>query len=88
MDLTTYDKIESLITVEGRSARTNPLAAPLDVLVVLAQGNTTVAGRVAAARDAGQVQVDTTSLMQEFIDQSSSSRFRLKALVPMSGGRT
>jgi general secretion pathway protein K len=88
MDLTTYDKIKDLITVEGRSARTNPLAAPPDVLVVLAQGNTTVAGRVAAARDAGQVQVDTTSLMQEFIDQSSSSRFRLKALVPISGGRT
>lgn len=87
MDLETYDKIKELITVDGRSARTNPLAAPREVLIVLAQGNAAVAGGVVAARDAGQVHVDTTSLMQEFIDQSSSSRFRLKALVPMDGER-
>lgn len=87
VDLETYDKIKSLITVDGGSARINPLAAPPEVLLVLAQGNAAVAGRIAAARDAGQVQVDTTSLMQEFIDQSASPRFRLKALVPMGGER-
>lgn len=87
MDLETYDKIKGLITVDGGSARTNPLAAPFEVLLVLAQGNAAVAERVAAARDAGQVQVDTTTLMQEFIDQSSSSRFRLKAIVPVGAER-
>lgn len=87
MDLETYDKIKGLITVDGGSARTNPLAAPFEVLLVLAQGNAAVADRVAAARDAGQVQVDTTTLMQEFIDQSSSSRFRLKAFVPLGADR-
>lgn len=87
MDLETYDKIRGLITVDGGSARTNPLAAPFEVLLVLAQGNAAVAERVAAARDAGQVQVDTTTLMQEFIDQSSSSRFRLKAFVPLGAER-
>lgn len=87
VDLETYDKIKDLITVDGGSARTNPLAAPPEVLLVLAQGNAALAGRIAASRDAGQVQVDTTSLMQEFIDQSSSSRFRLRALVPMGGER-
>lgn len=87
MDLETYDKIKGLITVDGGSARTNPLAAPFEVLLVLAQGNAAVADRVAAARDAGQVQVDTTTLMQEFIDQSSSSRFRLKAFVSVGAER-
>lgn len=87
VDLETYDKIKDLITVDGGSALTNPLAAPQEVLRVLAQGNAAVADRIAAARDAGQVQVDTTSLMQEFTDQSSSSRFRLQAIVPTGDGR-
>ncbi len=87
VDFETYDKIKGLITVDGGSARTNPLAAPFEVLLVLAQGNAAVADRVASARDAGQIQVDTTSLMQEFIDQSSSSRFRLKAFVPVGSER-
>lgn len=87
VDLETYDKIKNLITVDGGSALTNPLAAPQEVLLVLAQGNAAVADRIATARDAGQVQVDTTSLMQEFTDQSSSSRFRLQAFVPTGDGR-
>lgn len=87
VDLETYDKIRDLITVDGGSALTNPLAAPQEVLLVLAQGNAAVADRIAAARDAGQVQLDTTSLMQEFTDQSFSSRFRLQAYVPTGDGR-
>lgn len=87
VDLETYDKIRDLITVDGGSALTNPLAAPQEILLVLAQGNAAVADRIAAARDAGQVQLDTTSLMQEFTDQSSSSRFRLQAFVPTGDGR-
>lgn len=87
VDLETYDKIRELITVDGASTLTNPLAAPQEVLLMLAQGNAAVAERIAAARDAGQVQLDTTSLMQEFTDQSSSSRFRLQAFVPTGDGR-
>jgi len=87
VDLETYDKIRDLITVDGGSALTNPLAAPQEILLVLAQGNAAVADRIAAARDAGQVQLDTTSLMQEFIDQSPSSRFRLQAFVPTGDGK-
>lgn len=87
VDLETYDKIRDLITVDGASTLTNPLAAPQEVLLMLAQGNAAVAERIAAARDAGQVQLDTTSLMQEFTDQSSSSRFRLQAFVPTGDGR-
>ncbi|KAB2966413.1 hypothetical protein [Zoogloea sp.] len=87
VDLETYDKIRDLITVDGGSSLINPLAAPQEVLLVLARGNAAVAGRVATVRDAGQVQLDTTSLMQEFTDQSSSLRFRLQALVPTGDGR-
>ncbi|WP_187394598.1 general secretion pathway protein GspK [Zoogloea oleivorans] len=87
VDFETYDKIKNLITVDGGSARTNPLAAPFEVLRVLAQGNTAIADRFSTVRDSGQGQVDTTSLMQEFIDQSSSLRFRLKAFVPVGGER-
>lgn len=87
VDLEIYDKIKELVTVDGGSARINPLAATDKVLFVLAKENAAVAGKIASARDAGLSQIDTTSLMQEFIDQSSSSRFRLKVFVPMNEGR-
>lgn len=85
--LETYDKIKDLVTVDGGSARCNPLAAPLGVLLVLARGDAAAAERIAAARDAGNALVDTTSLMQEFVDQSTSSRFRIRAVVPVGEQR-
>ncbi len=82
VDFEIYDKIRGLVTSDGSSRGVNPVAAPAEVLLILAQGNASLAGKVAVARDAGQVNIDTTSLMQEFIDQSSSKRFRLQAYVP------
>lgn len=85
MTLDTYDKIKDLVTVDSGAARCNPLAAPLEVLLVLAGGDAATAQRISAARDAGNTLVDTTSLMQEFIDQSTSSRFRVRAFMPVEG---
>ena len=82
-----YAKLKSLITADYRgSGRVNPLAAPSDVLVVLAGGDWQRALQISQARDAGQVGVDTTSLNANFIDSASTKRFRLVARVPLGNG--
>ena len=62
------------------------MAAPPDVLVVLADGDWQRALQISQARDAGQVGVDTTSLNANFIDSASTKRFRLVARVPLGNG--
>lgn len=87
IDYTLYAKLSGLITADLRgSGKVNPLAAPPEVLVVLAGGDASAVARVAAGRSAGQGGVDTTALDASFVDNFVVRRFRLQARVPLAGG--
>lgn len=82
-----YAKIAPLVTADLRSSgRVNPMAAPEEVLLVLAEGNAGRAAKLAADRDASATGVDTTSLNGAYIDTASSQRLRLVARVPLPDG--
>lgn len=87
VDYDLYARLENLLTADLRgSGRVNPLAAPIDVLAVLAAGNTASATQIASARDAGQAGVDTTALDGSLLDASVSRRIRVQARVPLADG--
>lgn len=87
IDYTLYAKVARLITADVRgNGRVNPMAAPLEVLVVLAGGNTGIASRIDANREAGQQGIDTTALEVGLTDSASVQRFRLEARVPLPDG--
>lgn len=87
VDYDLYARLAHLVTTDARgTGRVNPLAAPPDVLLLLAGGDQTLASRVAADRDADVPGMDTTRLQAAFTDNSFSSRFRFKAYVPFPDG--
>ena len=87
-DYALYASISPLITADAQGGgRVNPVAAPMGVLAVLADGNVDLANRVATERDAGKVGVDTSSLNRAHVDDNASSqRFRMQARVPLADG--
>lgn len=88
VDYDLYATISPLLTADQpASGKVNPYAAPVEVLLVLTRGDAATAMRIAAARDAGQQGIDTSAINPEFIDNSTTKRFRLQALVPLSDGR-
>ena len=87
IDYDLYARLAGLLTADLRgSGRVNPLAAPVEVLAVLAGGNAAAAMQIAAARDAGQVGVDTSALDGSLLDASLSRRVRVQARVPLADG--
>jgi general secretion pathway protein K len=89
VDYALYARISRLVTVDGlASGRVDPLAASLDVLMVLADGNAASAARIATARDAGQAGIDTaTTLNSAYLATGMPERFRLEARVALADGR-
>ncbi len=82
-----YARLAGLVTADLRgSGRVNALAAPRDVLVVLANGNLAAADRIDSARRAGGEGIDITSLDGNFVQQASGRQFRLVARVPGTDG--
>lgn len=82
-----YARLSRLVTAGSRgSGKVNPMAAPFEVLTVLAGGNTAVASRIATLRDAGQEGVDTTALEAGLVDNTAGRMFRLDARVPLADG--
>lgn len=82
-----FARIAPLVTTDSAgSGRVNALAAPADLLVVLARGNAELARRLADERDAGGVAIDTTRLEGAYIDATVSSRYRFTAHVPEPDG--
>jgi general secretion pathway protein K len=82
-----FARLAPLVTTDAAgSGRVNALAAPAEVLVVLARGNVDLARRVADERDAGAVGADTTRLEATYTDATVSSRYRLTAHVPEPDG--
>ena len=87
VDYSLYARLSGLITADLRGGgKVNPLAAPLEVLTVLAGGNASVATRIAADREAGSEGIDTTALAAGFTDNTTVRRFRIEARVPMVDG--
>lgn len=83
-----YARLAPLVTLEGRgSSRVNANAAPLPVLVVLANGDQRVAEAIHAKRLVGDVGIDTSGLDPSLTDNSSSTRVRVTALVPIDSGK-
>ncbi|MEO5669484.1 MAG: type II secretion system protein GspK [Ramlibacter sp.] len=88
VDFSLYARLSSLVTTDSMgSGRVNAMAAPDGVLLVLSEGDSGRAARIAAGRDAGAPAVDTTGLMAQFVDSVASRRFRLVARVPLADGR-
>lgn len=82
-----YARLAQLLTADLRgSGRVNPLAAPVDVLLILTGGNAGLAAQIASSRDAGAVGPDTSSLDGSLIDSAVSKRIRMQARVPMADG--
>lgn len=87
VDYDLYARLRALITTDIRgSGLVNPMAAPLDVLAVIAGGNLQMAGQIASQRDAGQVGVDMTGLESGLVGSGAERRFRLQARVPLPDG--
>lgn len=87
VDYDLYARLAHLVTTDSRgTGRINPLAAPLEVLLLLARGDQALASRIAADRDADAPGMDTTRLEAAFTDTSVSSRFRFRAFVPFPDG--
>jgi general secretion pathway protein K len=87
----TYARIRPLVTASlAGSGLVNPRAAPLGILVVLAQGNTALAEQLASARamspENAPLNMDTTRLNAAFIDTSSAKSMVLTARVPLPDG--
>jgi general secretion pathway protein K len=88
VDFDLFARIENLITVWGGRNGVNPMAAPMSVLIVLCQGDTGEAARIAAARDAGETGIDTTTLEQTHLMAGNMGNiFHILASVPMDAGR-
>lgn len=87
VDYDLYARLAHLVTTDSRgTGRINPLAAPREVLLLLAGGDQALASRIAADRDADVPAMDTTRLQVSFTDTSISSRFRFRAYVPFPDG--
>ena len=91
IDYDLYARLAPLITASsagsGGSA-VNPLAAPQEVLRILANGDEGVAAGIAAARESGQGSVDTTGLNGALARVGGGQRrYRVTAKVPMADGR-
>ena len=86
VDYPLYARVKGVISADlfaVGSGRVNPMAAPPEVLLVLAGGNAEHARRIAAQRDHGAVGIDTTMLDAADIDSGTTERFRIAAWVPV-----
>lgn len=89
VDFDLYARVAPLVTASGGgggSGGVNALAAPAEVLEVLAGGRPGTASRIAAARDAGEAGIDTTDLTAAFLESGSVQRYRIDARVPLPDG--
>ena len=88
LDYGVYASIQPLVTADlFGGGQVNPLAAPPEVLLVLADGDPARAAKVASDRDAGAESVDVTALNTAFTSaNSSTNRYRLQARVPLADG--
>lgn len=78
-----YDRIRRLITVMGGTSGVDPLAAPLEVLMLLTDGDQGLAHQIDDMRFAKDPLVDFTALDQGLLGVAGTSSFRVDAIVPV-----
>lgn len=87
VDYDLYARLAPLLTTDARgSGRVNMLAAPPEVLAVLADGNQARAQALHMRRLQGEAEMDTTALHANFMDRAFNTRYRLQAEVPLADG--
>jgi general secretion pathway protein K len=88
MNYDLYAKVAPLVTavIKNGGGRVNPLAAPLGVLDVLAEGNSTRANQFMTQRDAAGVTADGSFFKPEWIDMSASKSMRFEVSVELPDG--
>lgn len=89
VDYNLYARLSALVTADLQgSGRVNPLAAPIEVLAVLASGDnsraTAIFDRQTAA--AGPADIDPTGLNGQWVGFSATTRYRVQVLVPTLDG--
>jgi general secretion pathway protein K len=83
----TYRAVVHMLTVGGGGGgRVNPLAAPLDVLTVLAEGDAAVAQQFAQARESSGAQAPAWSLNAPWTSTEVSNRYMFVVSVPQGDG--
>ena len=91
IDYDLYARLAPLITAStagSGGASVNPLAAPPEVLRILANGDESVASQIAAARGSDDANVDVSGLDSSLARAGSNlRRYRITAKVPMADGR-
>ena len=87
IDYALYERVKALFTPVTNTSTVNPLAAPAEVLAVLADGNMERASNIAQRRTAGEVGIDTSALNQAFLTSGVSDEYRLSVSVPLEGGK-
>lgn len=89
-DFDLYARLAPFVTASSSGAggsAVNPLAAPPEVLTILANGDQGMANRIAEQRASGQPGVDTTGLAAGLaIGGGSARRYRVTAHVPLAAG--
>jgi general secretion pathway protein K len=87
-DFDLFATISPFITVWSGSSGVNPLNAPEEVLAVLSANDVAEAGRVAAARDAGKIGIDTTTFDQGWLSAGNSDNIlHVLAAIQIEPGR-
>ena len=81
-------RVRGLFTTDlTAGARVNVLAAPPEVLAVLADGNQGVVEQITRNRTAGAAEVDTSGLERNLVQTSPTDHYRLSADVPLDAGK-
>ncbi len=87
IDYTLYERVQALFTPVTNTSTVNPLAAPPEVLAVLADGNMERASSITQRRAEGEIAIDTSALNQAFLTSGVSDEYRLSVRVPLEGGK-
>lgn len=87
VDYALYARIQKLVSASlSGSGLVNPQAAPLPVLVVLAEGNVALASQLYAQRENLSQPMDTSRLNAAFKGGTSGGALNIRAEVPLDGG--
>lgn len=87
VDYGLYARIQKLVSASlSGSGLVNPQAAPLPVLVVLAEGNVALASQLYAQRENLSQPMDTSRLSAAFKGGASGGALSIRAEVPLDGG--
>ena len=82
-----YNALQNLITVDADNGQVNAHQAPLNVLTILAHGNTELAQTFAESRITQGSTADTSMLQTRFHSDSQATRYRLDADITLNNGQ-